>query len=1011
MYKFAINRPISTLMLMVSFIVFGSLSYKSMPVNLFPDVELPIVTIETTYHGADPETVESKVTDKIEAAVSTIEGIDKLRSTSFEGFSLVTIQFELSRDITEAANDVRDKVGGIALDSGVEKPVVKKVSGASGAVVALFASTSTMDPKAFMQLINDRLKPRVERIGGVGEVELVGYQEREIRIYTDPFLLNKYRLSAAGLSQILSEQNVRMGGGKLIGEKDETLLKIRADAKSVAELERIVIAPGVRLKDVARVEDGLEDPKSYASLNGEAGVMLEVKKVSGANTLEIIGALKEIEPELQEIVGKEVTLAFLQDQSSQILQSINQVRDDLIFGAFLAVAIVFFFLRNGTATFVSALAIPTSIIGTFALVDWLGYDLNRLTLIGLTLAIGIFIDDAIVIIENISKKMEEGKAAFEAAHEGIRELAFAILANSAMLLAVFVPVAFMDGIVGRFFNSFAMTVAAGVLISYIIAVMLIPSVGARFLQAKQGRFYHKSEPYFEALDKGYRRLLAPLIRYKYVTVLGVCVLLYASSFLLSHVGNDFVPMEDKSEMQILIKAPVGISLEAMKKEMEPFEAMLKADARIENFSLVIGYTTAKELHRAKFYIRLKPLGERQERQEAIVQQYREQVKEKTALHVNVEEVPMIDAGGSNAPVQIVLRGPELEALNRQSKALMALLEGISGVVDVDSDFEEGTREMRIGVLYENARRAGVDAASIAATIGASFSSLSPISYFEEEGKQYDITLRMEDGARVGLGDIEKLRVMNASGQMIPLEGLVRIEEGEGATSINRFDKERSVLVTANLFGVPLDAVAREVRQRIGEVLEEGYSYRFTGDVEMMEETNEAFMMAVMLAVVLIYLILASLYESLIQPLIIMVSMPLSFVGVVVGLYLGGMPFSLFVMIGMILLLGMVGKNAVLVVDFANQAIKEGKEVEEALLEAGQKRLRPILMTTMAMIFAMLPLALSQGAGHEGNAPMAIAVIGGLISSTLLTLLVVPSFYRILYPLDRWLRTFYEKGKI
>ena len=311
MYKFAINRPISTLMLMVSFIVFGSLSYKSMPVNLFPDVELPIVTIETTYHGADPETVESKVTDKIEAAVSTIEGIDKLRSTSFEGFSLVTIQFELSRDITEAANDVRDKVGGIALDSGVEKPVVKKVSGASGAVVALFASTSAMDSKAFMQLINDRLKPRVERIGGVGEVELVGYQEREIRIYTDPFLLNKYRLSAAGLSQILSEQNVRMGGGKLIGGKDETLLKIRADAKSVAELERIVIAPGVRLKDVARVEDGLEDPKSYASLNGEAGVMLEVKKVSGANTLEIIGALKEIESELQEIVGKEVTLAFL----------------------------------------------------------------------------------------------------------------------------------------------------------------------------------------------------------------------------------------------------------------------------------------------------------------------------------------------------------------------------------------------------------------------------------------------------------------------------------------------------------------------------------------------------------------------------------------------------------------------------------------------------------------------------------------------------------------------------
>ncbi len=1011
MYKFAINRPISTLMLVLSFIVFGLISYKNMPINLFPNVEFPIVTIQTAYYGADPSSVESKVTDKIEEAVSGIDGIDKLLSTSYEGMSVVTVIFELERDITEAANDVRDKVGGVVLDSAVEKPIVKKSAGTSGAVVSLFIATKNGDWQSLMRLSDEKIKPRLQRIRGVSEINIIGFRDREVRIFVDPFLLNKYSLSASDLQNIIAKENVRAGGGKLIGKTSEYVLKARADASSIEEMKNILIMPGVRLKDIARVEDALSDAKSFSSYNGLEGVVLEVKKISGTNTLDIINGVKKVLPELEKIAGENFSIKLLQDQSGKILQNIEQVTFDLIYGALLSILIVFVFLRNVTATLVSALAIPTSIIGTFAVIDWLGYDLNRLTMIGLTLAIGIFIDDAIVVIENITKKMEKGIEPFQASFEGIKEMAFSILAISAMLLAVFIPVAFMGGIVGKFFNSFAMTVASGVVISYIVAVMFIPTVGARVLSAKESKFFHLSEPLFIKVDKAYCAILKPLIRFKTLTILGAVGILLASGTLLSKVGGDFVPMEDNSEMQIIIKGPIGISLESMKEKIKPIVQAISSDKLVEYSVLSIGYTAAKEIHKAKIYVKIVPVEKRSLRQEEIVQKYREKFKQSKDLLVTVEEVPPMDTGTENAKVQIVLTGPDLGVLEQKAGEIEKLLGSIKGAVDIDNDYELGQPEVKITIKRENAKRLGVSAQQIAGVLGASFSSDTSISNYEQDGKQFDVTLRFSDINREAIDDLKKLQVKASNGEFVSLDGLVNFEETSGAASINRFDRERKVLIKSNLFGAPLNAIVQGVEEKIDTILSEGYTYRFTGDVEHMEDTNKAFGMAVMLAVILIYLILAALYESIIQPLIIMVAMPLSFTGVVLGLYLSGMPFSLFVMIGVILLLGMVGKNAILVVDFANQAIKAGKSVDEALLEAGEKRLRPILMTTFAMIGAMLPLALGEGAGHEGNAPMAIAIIGGLISSTLLTLLVVPAIYRFMYPLDAWLRSWYEKGEV
>ncbi len=1008
MYKLAINRPITTLMGVLTFIVFGLMSYNSMPTNLFPNVDFPVVTVQTTYNGADPSTVETKVTDKIEEAVSGVDGIDKLMSTSYEGISVVTIQFELKKDLDEATNDVRDKIGAINLPVEVEKPVVKKLGGA-GAVISLFIASQGNDTSSLMRLADEKLKPQLQRIKGVGEVNILGYQDREIRIFIDPFLLNKYNLTPADVSGIVQKQNIKQGVGKLVNQNQEIIIKAQGDAQNIEEVGNLLVKPGVRLKDVATVQDGLSDAKSFSSFNGQQGVTLEVKKIAGENVLDIINEVKKVLPKLQILAGDKTEIKILQDQSEKIMVNINNVRFDLIFGAFLAVIIVFLFLRNVTATFVSALAIPTSVIGTFAIINYLGYDLNRLTLIGLTLAIGIFIDDAIVVIENIMKKMENGMEPFRASFEGAKEVSFSVLAISSVLLAVFIPVAFMDGIVGMFFNSFAMTVASGIVISYLVAIMFIPSIAARVLSSKESGFYHKTEPILKAIDKGYVWLLKPLIKYKILTIIVTVGLLVASTTL--KVGMSFLPMQDNAEFQITIKAPVGINLESMKKVITPLDDMLKEDKDILYSISSIGYNSANELHKGRIYVKLKTLGERVKTQEAIIQYYRDKLSSIQGMVISVEKVDDFDTGTTTAPVQVVITGDNLEKLDIASAKLMAILKETSGIVDIDRDFENGKPEIKIGILRENAQRVGVSVEQIASILGSAYSSDSAVSYYEDNGRQFDITVRLKDDFRSSLDDLKKLQVRNSNGQFVALEGLIEIKESLGNASINRFDRERKVLVTANIFNTSLDKIVEVINEKMPEILPKGYNYRFTGDVENMEDTNKAFGAAVLLAVILIYLILAALYESIIQPFIIMISMPLSFTGVMVALYLSGNSFSLFVMIGIILLLGMVGKNAILVVDFANRAIKDGKSIDDALLEAGEKRLRPILMTTFAMIGAMIPLAFGSGAGHESNAPMALAIIGGLVSSTVLTLLVVPAIYKFMYPLYAWLRKWYEKGKV
>ncbi|MEJ2500671.1 MAG: efflux RND transporter permease subunit [Campylobacterales bacterium] len=1009
MYKFAINRPITTLMYVLTLVVFGLMSFKHMPAALFPNVDFPIVTVKTVYPGAEPTSVESQITDKIEEAVSGIGGIDNIISTSSEGVSVVTVKFLLERNIDEAANDVRDKVSAVKLPVRAEKPLVSKLDIGAAPVINVFLAAKNATPTELMLFADEKAKPAIQRLSGVGAINIIGYRDREIRISPDLYALNKYGMTVGELNDIVSKENVKIGGGKLVRKADELILKTRADALSLDELRAIKIKDELRLGDLAHVEDTLSDAKSYASYDGTPGVKLEVQKISGTNTLDVIAKVKNALPELQQLAGGKIDVQLQGDTSPFIIHSLEDVEFDLIYGALLAALIIFVFLRNVTITLVASLAIPTSIIGTFALMDFMGFDLNKLTLIGLTLAIGILIDDAIVVIENIYKKMEAGMGKFDAAVEGTKEMAFAVLAISAMLLAVFIPVSMMSGIVGKFFNSFAMTVAFAVIISYTIAMTFIPSLSARVLHKGESRFYDKTEFLFVGLDRAYAATLRFALRFKVLNMIAVLVIFVGSLSLFPKIGMDFVPKEDKAEFEVKVEANPGISLEEMLVKSRKVEALVKEDEQVEYTTLGIGYTSAQEINKALIYVKLTDKTKRTLNQEEIIQNLRGKLKGfDPDLFITAAAIPNIKGAGVTVPYQIVLKGDTFEQLTRATDALTAYLAKKQGFVDIDTNLDEGKPELEISILRENANRLGIRAEDIANALATAFSSDLPISQYEEKGKLYDITLRFDDAHRRDVEEIKKMQLRTPSGELVSLDGLVTFERSSAMAAVNHFDRSRQVTVFADLFGLDLGGAVGYTMAKIDDLMPEGVSYRFTGFAEEMAKTGKAFVAAIALTLVMIYIILAILYESLIQPVIIMMALPLSITGVLIALFLSGQHFSLFVMIGFFLLMGMVGKNAVLLVDFANFAVERGKGVEDALLEAGEKRLRPILMTTFAMVFAMLPLAVGEGFGSETKAPMAIAVIGGLISSMILTLVVVPIIYRLLYPVDRFLRRFYER---
>ncbi len=1008
MIKTAINRPITTLMIFLSLVIFGIYSLKTMNVNLYPQVNIPIVKI-TTYANGDMNYIKTKITQKIEDEVSSIEGIKKLYSTSFDNLSVVSIEFELNKDLESATNDVRDKMQKARLNANYE---IEKLNGLSSAVFSLFITRLDGNETKLMQEIDDVAKPFLERISGVSKVKTNGFLEPAVKILLDRFKLDKNALSANEVANLIKVENLKAPLGKIENEKIQMAIKSNFSAKSIDEIRNLTIKQGVFLKDIASVDLAYKDANEAAIMDKKSGVLLGLELAPDANALTVIALAKSKLDQFKSLLGNEYDVKIAYDKSEVIQKHIDQTAFDMILGVLLTIVIVYLFLRNFSITIISVVAIPTSIVATFFIINALGYDINRLSLIALTLGIGIFIDDAIVVTENIASKLKDEPNALKASFAGIKEIAFSVFAISLVLLCVFVPIAFMSGIVGKYFNSFAMSVAAGIVISFFVSIFLVPTLSARFVNAKESSFFLKSEPFFEALENGYEKLLALALKFKLIFLAITLVVVVCSFALAKFVGGDFMPSEDNSEFNIYFKLDPSLSLQASKERLKDKISLINADPQVAYAYFILGYTDAKQPYLVKAYVRLKELKDRanHERQNAIMQRFRDKLKSDD-MSVIVADLPVVE-GGDVQPVKLTITSENGKELEKFVPKISKMLKEINDATDVNSPEEDLLKRVQISIDEDKAKRLNLDKASVASAVYSAFSQ-NEVSVFENEnGKEYELYMRLDDKFRGDTNDILKTKIRSNDGFFVTLGDVATISFEQKPASISRFNRADEIKFLANTKNnAPLNSVANEISKKLDEILPANFKYKFLGFVELMDDTNASFIFTVSASAVLIYMVLAALYESFLLPFLIMLAMPLAFCGVVIGLFISGNPFSLFVMVGVILLFGMVGKNAILVVDFANHFANSGLEANEAVKMAAKKRLRAVLMTTFAMIFAMLPLALSRGAGYEANSPMAISIIFGLISSTLLSLLVVPVLFAWVYNLDKFIRKFYERERI
>lgn len=1004
MFKLAINRPITILMFFLALMIFGLISAFSMSVNLFPNVSIPLIKITSKVNG-DLNFVESKITKEIENALSEIDGVKTISSAAYDNFSISVVEFKLGKDLEVAANDVRDKIGTLTLPSKVE---IEKISSDSGSAISLFLYSK--DKLNLMREINDKIKPFLQRIDGVGKIETKGFLKPQIRIELKPNELRKYDLNALDVANIIKNQNFKQALGELNNKQNNYIIKGYFEATNSEELSKLRIKAGVFLSDIANISNLYEDEKQNAIYNGKEGVLLELGKITNYNTLKMIKNVKNALPNLKNQISKDIEIYTLYDKSLNIHKHLSQVIFDMVLGIFLTLVIVFLFLRNLSATFIACVAIPTSIISTFFIIDILGYDLNRLTFIALTLSIGIFIDDAIVVIENITKKLKD-YSALKAAFFGINEIAFSVLSISIVLLCVFIPISYMNSIPGLFFNTLGISVASGIIVSFLVSVFLIPSLSARFLNPKESEFYKKTEVFFQIIEQKYENLLYKILQNKTKFILATLIFTILSFGLATRIGLDFLPMEDDSEIQILLESKQDLSLEAMREKSLNFLEKIKADKNVAYAFLLIGYDDAKDATKAKIYIKLKNLNERKLRQSAIVSLYRQKFQDEN-LKIKVLELPKIEGAGIDDPVQFLILGDDLNSLKQAASRAKEILKSNERIVDISDNANAIKDEIALHINKEKAKLLDVNPQYLAGVLSYSFSQLS-VGSMDRGNSKDDIILSFNPLFKKDIEALKHISIKNNQGVILELSSVVDFIYSKDLKTINRYNKNRSIKVTAGVNELSLGAVQKLLLDNMNEILgkDTNLNYAFSGFINLLGETINGFAMAVILAFVLIYLVLAALYESFILPLIIMITMPLAFGGACIGLFITGHNFSLFVLIAIILLFGMVGKNAILLVDLANKKCHEGLDADKALLIAGKSRLRAILMTTFAMIFAMLPLAFSKGAGYEANSPMAIAIIFGLISSTLLTLLVVPALFKFCFKIDSKLRKIYEREKL
>ncbi|HOW89298.1 MAG TPA: efflux RND transporter permease subunit [Elusimicrobiales bacterium] len=1017
--EISIKRPVLTTMMVSALVVLGTFSYFRLGVDQMPNVEFPFVVIQTTLRGAGPEEIESSVTKPIEESVNTISGIEELNSTSFEGLSMVLIKFKLEKNGDVAAQEVRDKINAVLaqLPQGTDQPVVSKFDIGAMPVVNIVVS-GNRDLIELTQFAKKKIKENIETVGGVGSVDIIGGREREIHIVANPMKMASLNLSAKQLKDAIIQQNIEIPGGKVEQPDKEFVLRTLGRIPGVKDFNSIVVASvggtPIRISDIARVEDTGKRMTSASYLNGKPAVTLVVKKQSGSNTVEVVRDIRKRVEEIQPLIPPGIETRIVGDQSEFIKDSVRTVEEHLILGAILAGVMVLLFLGDLRSTLISAMAIPASLIATFIFLDYMGFTLNTMTLLGLTIAVGLVIDDAIVMLENIYRHMEEHRISpFKAAMSGASEIGFAIIAMSLSLMVIFVPLAYMGGIIGRFVKSYGLTIAFAIAVSTFVALTLTPMLCSLFLKVKTSektRLQRFTDRLNEYLASRYIVLLEWALARRRTMVAASIGIILSMIPLFMFIGKDFLPTDDTGKYQITIKAPEGTSLEVMKRLFAQIEAETKTIPYVVTTLSAIGTGNGAHFGGAAanegyITVELTDLSKRPPLKK-IMAAAREMLSKYTGLRTSV--TPAGGFGGGEKELQYVLSGPDLDRLASYAKKVEERLKGLEGVADVDLSFSYAKPEYRVEIDRDRAHDLGVKIEDIATSLRTLVGGEEDITKYKEGDELYQVRVRADSVYRNRKDMIEALVVPAAGGRLVRLDSVATVVEGLGPTQIERYNRQRKVTIEANSTGMPLGNMLKEAEKAFKELkAPPEYKGGAIGRSKELGNMLMGFLTAFLMAFIFIYIVLASQFESFVYPIAIIIALPLTVPFAVISLFLTGQSVTLFGIMGIFMLFGIVKKNAILQVDYTNTLRAKGMSRHAASIEANKTRLRPILMTTLTLVACMIPTALGTGAGSGSRRTMAWVIIGGQSLSLLITLLMTPVTYTLFDDLQEWFRRKYR----